>query len=332
MTRGERSFAPRKAMRIGGKDEFQKPPSPYDANNNIIELTCPRCGKHSRDILKDFYASPSPLFIYANAIPVCKKCVNEVYHLYIQKYNDEKFALKMLCANFDIFYDDNEAGDVLSFAPNRRVSEYFRRIENEHGRTKTFGDTLLQESRYANYINSEGDLEGHAGVKKKTVRMFGYGYEDEDYIFLQAEYDDWTHRYEVKEKSLEETIKNICIMQLNIRKAQQSGADATKLIKSMNDSIAMANLKPASTSEEKKAYSYGELIAMHEWDKPIPTDKRFEDVDHIGKYVSTWFFGQLTRVFGKRNQFSDMYDEEIAKYTVKPPASDLEDDEEDGDA
>lgn len=309
---------------------IERPPSPYDSNSSIIELRCPRCGDTSRDILSDFYASPSPMFIYANAIPLCKSCINEVYHIYITKYHDEKFAIRLLCANFDIYYDDDIASDVLGFQPKRQIGEYIKRINIANGEVKrTYGDTMIREGYSSDTINNDEDLEGHAGVKKATVQAFGYGYTDADYMFLQSEYRDWTRRYECKEKSLEEVIKNICIMQLNIRKAQQSGADATRLIKSMNECINMANLKPVATTEEKDVYSYGQLIAMHEWDKPIPKDPAFEDVDGIRKYIGTFFFGQLAKIFGKRNQFSDEYDEEIAKYTVNPPQSDIDEYEED---
>lgn len=272
------------------------------------------------------------MHIYANAIPVCKKCANELYHLYTTKYGDNKFALRLLCANFDIYYDDDIATDILGYMPTKHVYEYIKKVEAANGDIRrTYADTLLREGYSPSTINSDDDLlEGHVGVKKKTVRMFGYGYTDEDYQFLQSEYDDWTHRYECNEKSLEESIKNICLMQLNIRKAQQSGADATKLIKSMNECIGMANLKPVSNSEEKQAYSFGELVFMGEKEEPIREDPAFKDADGIQKYIGTFFFGQLAKIFGKRNQFSDMYDEELAKYTVEPPKSDAEeyDDEE----
>jgi hypothetical protein len=252
--------------------------------------------------------------------------------LYVTKYHDDRFAIRLLCATFDLYYDDNIVTDVLTYTPTRRVGEYVKKVEAANGDIRrTYADTLIREGANGSVVTSDDDLlEGHVGVKKKTVRMFGFGYTDEEYAYLQSEYDDWTHRYECNDKSLEESIKNICITQLNIRKAQQGGIDTTRLIKSMNDCISMANLKPVSVTEEKQAYSYGELIGMHEKNAPIKPDPAFEDVDGIMKYIGTFFFGQLAKIFGKRNQYSEMYDEEIAKYTVEPPKSDSDEyDEED---
>lgn len=302
---------------------IERPISPYDKESGIVELVCPRCGKRSTDIMKDFFASKSPMFEYGQSIPVCRDCINELYQMYTLKYNDADFALRVLCANFDVYYSQTAADNTANLGEGR-FNEYLRRVSVATSKLyKNYADTIAEDMRRQSVVQHESVADEH-GVSEATVRLFGVGYEEDDYRYLQDQYDDWTKRYECKEKSLEEMIKNICIMQLNIRKVAQSGADISKLIKSLNDTIAMANLKPVVGSEEKDAYSIGELIAQFEKEKPVEEDPAFEDVDGIKKYVSTWFFGQLAKVFGKRNQYSDIYDDEMAKYTVTPPEHDDE--------
>ena len=72
--------------------------------------------------------------------------------------------------------------------------------------------------------------------------------------------------------------------------------------------------------------SFGSLIRKWEDEKPIPEAKpEWKDVDGIRRYISVYFYGHLSKMFGFRNDWAKLYDEEIAKYTVKKPQMDTED-------
>ena len=154
--------------------------------------------------------------------------------------------------------------------------------------------------------------------------MFGVGYKPDEYYYLREQYDEWITRYEAKTKAQEELFKAICITQLTIRRAQQQNnpkaiADATK---SFQDLLGSANLKPSQNNDNAlvEQNTFGTLIKKWEDERPIPeAEDEFKDVDGIKRYIDAYFFGHLAKVMKIDNDYSKIYDEEMAKYTVQKP-------------
>lgn len=168
----------------------------------------------------------------------------------------------------------------------------------------------------------DGDDASDSSIPEELIHRFGNGFTKEEYEYLQAQYEDWLDCYDCDTKIQEELFKNICVAQLNIMKAQHTeGGDIAKATKAFNDLVLMANIAP---KQQKNVLSeedtFGTLIERWEKEEPIPEpDPAWKDVDGIKKYISTWFFGHLCKMFGIKNDWANMYEEEIAPYTAHPP-------------
>ncbi len=175
---------------------------------------------------------------------------------------------------------------------------------------------------------------------REMVQRFGAGFSNEDYEYLQAQYEDWIDCYPCEIKIQEELFKNISLAQLNIIKAQHSdNGDVAKATKAFNDLVLLANIAPKQQKDLiTEADTFGTMIQRWEEHRPIPAPApEWEDVDGIKRYISAWFLGHLSKMFGKKNDWAQMYEDEIAPYTAHPPSyqdDDLmvedEGDEEDG--
>lgn len=160
-----------------------------------------------------------------------------------------------------------------------------------------------------------------ADIDPGTVRFFGVGFTPDEYFYLENQYNDWTKSYPCDSKAQEEIFKNISLAQLNVLRAQHNpDGDVTKAIKAFNDQLTMANIAP---NQQKNALNdadtFGTLIERWENEKPIPKpDPEWEDVDGIRKYISTWFFGHLCKMFKVKNDWASQYEDEIAPYTAHP--------------
>jgi len=158
-------------------------------------------------------------------------------------------------------------------------------------------------------------------IDPETVRFFGGGFTPEEYFYLEDQYNDWMKGYPCDSKAQEEIFKNISLAQLNVLRAQHSpDGDTTKAIKAFNDQLTMANIAP---NQQKNVLNdsdtFGTLIERWENEKPIPKpDPEWEDVDGIKKYISTWFFGHLCKMFKVKNDWASQYEDEIAPYTAHP--------------
>lgn len=159
--------------------------------------------------------------------------------------------------------------------------------------------------------------------RREIKKIFGSGFTDEEYLYLQDQYDDWCARTQVDSKSQQTYIVRICSKLLEIWKAQRDGNDTTKLDDSLNKLMEAAKLQPKQnvSNAATDSLTFGQLIERWENEKPIPEPtEEFKDVDGIGHYIRTWFTGWLSYALGLTNStYTQEFQEEMKKYTVEKP-------------
>lgn len=166
------------------------------------------------------------------------------------------------------------------------------------------------------------ELTTNRKPRKEILKIFGNGFTNDDYLYLQDQYDDWRGRTQVDSKSQETYIVQICFKQLEIWKAQKAGKDTDKLVKSLNDLMNGANLQPRQNvgNAATDSLTFGQLIERWEMERPIPEpEPEFRDTDNFAKMIRVWFKGHLSRALGLDNGYSKEYDEYIKQYTVTKP-------------
>ncbi|GLO66145.1 hypothetical protein [Oceanobacillus kimchii] len=162
------------------------------------------------------------------------------------------------------------------------------------------------------------------------IDFWGQGYSKDDYEYLQREYEKLTSAYESDSSyAMEILFQEAAQQRLTIKKKREKNEPVDKELKTFQELLGSANIKPSQETGANSAEqaTFGTLIKKYENEKPIPEpDESWKDVDGIKKYTSVWFLGHLCKMLGIKNEYSDMYDEEVKKYTVKPPIGNLEDD------
>ena len=301
---------------------------------------CFYCGKEY--VNTNYYKSHSNFFSNIGKVPYCKQCIENFYQQYYEIYvnegclTPEKNAVKRLCAAFDIYYSDNVFNAAVSNAKKREINispmgAYMKMIQLSQYKGKSYDNTISEEEREDFVANISSDMSDSRKVDKKTVRFFGVGFTDEDYQYLQTEYDDWVARHECKTKAQEEVFKRICFKQLEILKATRKGEDTKNLDATFQNLLETAKLQPKQNSGDTTAdnQTFGTLIDKWENTRPIPeVDEDLRDVDKIGLYLEIFFKGHLAKMMGLKNGLSNLYTKFIKKYTVeKPEYKDNEDGE-----
>ena len=285
---------------------------------------CPCCATSYKSLDGNFPASQSEMYVGWNYhLPICRKCLDRTYEHYVEAYgNDEDMAIRRICEKFDIYYSTRLLSASRKITKDRsRIHTYISKANLIQYKGKTF-DTTLDEERKGDVIETLDDVKNDKKTKLKTVKFFGTGFSDDDYQYLQEQYDDWTTRHECKTKAQEEVFKRICFKQLEILKATRNGENTKDLDYTYQQLLDTANLKPKQTNMDALAEdrTFGQLIRIWENEKPIPEpDEEFRDVDGIGRYISIFFLGHLAKMVGIKNKFSRMYEEEMNKYTVTKP-------------
>lgn len=301
------------------------------AEEERTEFYCTCCGKMYNKQKGNFPFSNSPLFAgNLGYITICKTCVDKYFLTLTDFYsgNEEK-AFDRCCQLFDWYYSDDILAATRKISSDRsRIGAYPSKMQLPQYKKRgiTYLDTV--KDRAAQNIQDAEDLDSakeelaELKVRKRTIAMFGMGYSMEQYKFLQEQYDDWTNRCECKTKAQEEIFKGLCIAQLNIQIAQQTGGKVKDAIDTFQSLLGSANLKPVQNNDNAlgDSQSFGTLIKKFEEEKPIPEpDPEWKDVDGIVKYITVYFLGHLCKMIGIKNNYARMYDEEMNKYKVEKP-------------
>jgi len=304
---------------------------------------CPCCGK---DIIeRNLYKSQSILYSGEGFIPTCKDCMDKIYDSLYQKYlidygydentidkdNDlkiQKKVMKRLCMMHDIYFSDNAFKAALKRSGRTVLACYMQVMNIRAYKGLTYEDTLKEEENNVKVAIENNTSET---VDDNTIRFFGVGFSDEDYLFLQEQYDDWTTRHECKTKAQEEVFKQICFTQLELLKATRAKADTKDLTATFQKLLDTAKLQPKQNHSDamSDAQTFGTLIDKWENTRPIPeVDDDLKDVDNIGLYMDVFFRGHIAKMLGLKNALSNLYSKFIKQYTVNKPEYDDDKDSE----
>lgn len=331
------------------KPRVGRPPKPRDKNGNILnedqlfKYDCVCCGHEYDTPKRNFLTTRSPLFrAWDGYVPICRDCIAEYYtnHVLPSFDGDEARSMQFICGLFDWYFDEDMFQLALKYSQTYEakngqymptVIQYGTRInlKNWSRRGATFLERCKekwQEMRSTPEGVSRDDLlhVERDTVDEEDISLFGPGYMPDEYKYMRREFNDWKERYSCETKAQEELFKNIVIAQVNVRRAQEQGEQkrTNEAVKSLNELMASAKVQPKQKTETALVdqNTFGTLIQKWENEEPIPEPAdEFKDVDGIKKYISTWFLGHLSKMFGLDNDNAREYEEEMAKYTVEPP-------------
>ena len=300
------------------------------------KCTCFYCGKEYVDT--NYYKSNSVFYSNIGRIPYCKQCIEKFYQQFYEKYTNEgcltpeKKAVQRVCMIFDIYYKEDIFNSAIDDAKRRKMNisamgAYMKMIQlQQYNRNKEIYENTITQAVQENFaMASIADISGETTVDQKTINFFGTGFTDEDYKFLQREYDDWTARHECKTKTQEEIFKDICFNRLQNLKALRRGEDTKDIAASFQKMLDAGKLQPKQNAGDATAdnQTFGTLIDRWENERPLPEiDEELRDVDKIGIYIDTFFKGHLAKMMGIKNGFSNSYTKFMKKYTVDKPEYD----------
>lgn len=288
----------------------------------------------------NYYKSNSTFFSGIGKIPYCKNCLEKFYQLYYEKYmnegysNAEQEAVKRICIFLDIYYNATAFNNAMNDIKRRKINispwaAYMKIIQLNPHNKKSYDDTI-SETRFdekelvmsmSGYMSDDNDEE-KPKIDKKTIEFFGAGFQDDDYIFLKREYDDWTARHECKTKAQEEVFKDICFNRLQNLKALRTGEDTKDITLAFQRLLDSGKLQPKQNAGDTMAdnQTFGTLIDKWENTRPLPDiDEELKDVDKIALYIDIFFKGHLSKMMGLKNGLSNLYSKFMKKYTVEKP-------------
>lgn len=290
---------------------------------NDIPFRCCKCGKIYTEQKKHFPISYSSLFLgNNNYLPICNNCIDNLFLEYSQNNDDDYFIFRKICMSFNIYYNKELADITLKNSkPQTRMTSYINKSVNQQYSNRTYYNTLLEDETEKLKVKSVDDVINGMSTQD-DVKKWGFGFTEEDYIYLNEKYNCWISRHECKTMAQEEIFKKLSLLDLQILKNTLDGEKIEGLYKQYNDYLSSANIKPNQQNDTILAdnNTFGTFIKKIEDTRPISEVlPEWKDVDGIKKYIMVYFLGHLCKMIGLKNKYSKLYDKEIEKYTVTPP-------------
>ena len=296
-----------------------------DLSNAYTELvsgsstTCPKCGAAIKTDSRYLYKCDD----YKNGFfPICKECLQKIAEppgseamTPIARRRNIKEVLHFMNYPYigNLYMECiNDVGSTsMDFVPV--FSEYMERLT-----TKSAYKGLVWANSTADVDDDSYDTTEFGPVISRGKKRFGGGFLDEDYIFLETEYEDLVSRCECQTKAQESIYERLAMKKWEIMKATRNGEKTDSLDKSYMDLLSSANILPRQTKGSEMDNSEVTLGTFaEEWERhdPIP-DTAFKDIDGIGKYIRVWFTGVLCHIFKFKNPYEQEYEDYIKEYSV----------------
>ena len=293
--------------------------------NEIVDhkiIHCPACDKYFR--ADAFYTSGD----YATGVyPICKDCLLKRatdYDAKEQAYKDNREKTMQVLHQMDLPFIESIYQQCLDNIKDGRIARGQTAYQQMMGFIKSL--PAYQNYHWKDSVFGNGtpdyEIDINRKARKEIKKLFGAGFTETDYLYLQDQYDDWRARTQVDSKSQETYVMQICLQLLDIDKDRKAGKDVTNKLKTLDTLMNSAKLQPKQNAANAAtdSLSFGQLIEKFENERPIPEpDPEFKDVNGIGKLIRVYFAGHLSKALGLKNSYSEEYEEEMKKYTVEPP-------------
>lgn len=278
------------------------------------------CGE-SKAGHSNYYTNVNPLF-KSERLQICKNCITDF--IGNKEDSDHLDNVKLVLALMNRpFLEATWIESKMDW------SKYIPKISSlqQHSKLRYKDSDFGSEFKQTTQAFPDESL----GVSEEDLRqlrhMWGKGFELEDYLYLESEYETFLNSYECDSYAQEMLFQEISHKKLEIRKLHEENKPTDKELKTLQELLGSSNIKPVQETgaNATEQATFGTLIKKFENDKPIPEpDEEWKDVDGIKQYVNIWFFGHLSKMLGKKNKYSEMYEEELAKHTVDTPEYDAE--------
>lgn len=306
--------------------------------NRIINhdvLMCPKCGNWQLTNTC-FYSDKRYV---TDRFPICKRCIMAMVE---QREKDDdppnetKESVQAVLKLMDRVYDDDFYSDCVKGAldgmkEKNKQSPFAVYITAVFAlpqfKGKTWKDSTFGEQGEA----GSDDVRLNQKTIKAAKKRFGSGYTDEEYMFLENEYQEWVQRYECQTKAQEVVFKNISMAELTQRKLIAQGKSTKDIDVQIQNWMKSGAIEPRQNSLDtfSEAQTFGTLIQKFEEERPLPQiDPELQDVDKIGRYIDAYYKGHMCKMLEIDNNFSHLYEDEMRKYTVERPQYDTEEDSE----
>lgn len=260
----------------------------------VKKCTC--CGEEKE--YSCFYKSQSSMYKHDEKCPICKDCCQKIYDENLSFYKSEEKALYRTLFSLDYYFDPKLSKrcliDIFNTDKNL-LRTYMSSINLVQYRGKTSKDSPpmpslwdIPEEEFQSYKLEDVRMKEPILITKEIINRWGENRSNEDYLFLQEEYENMCATYGNKNFYSLGSYQQIALYKLQLRKEWMKSNPNSKVINDINASISKiagdCKMKEAQVdNSDEDNMRFSKFIEMIEETEPIPKDEKFDDYDDIHK-------------------------------------------------
>jgi hypothetical protein len=183
----------------------------------VTKKACTRCFEEQAS--SNFYNTSDEDFYPDKKITVCKSCCLKITEL----KGFEGFQTIMRLINKPI-YNDLFKGDF---------KDYIRQINSlPQYRANVFLDSdMFKENKSLELTKRAKPKDLTVDELREAEDFFGFGFSEQEYIWLNSEFEDYGSQFDISAKPMQNLIREICLTQLDIRTKRTSKQDVKNELK-----------------------------------------------------------------------------------------------------
>lgn len=268
--------------------------------------------------IDNFKQTPSPFFPAHRSL-ICTSCYEKMVR------PDDLDAVDALCRYLDLPFDLDTWTRLYSTNGEHTLSAYFETLRDDHYNATSWKEENERWRIAREELTIDEEVEALSSAKvRKLVKKWGGDYPEEDLLFLENFFNQIVATQNVFTPILKEYAKDLCEVELRIKKGLRAGVDVKKDMDARDNIIKMAKFDAANSKSAADFESVGELMVYYGkkgW-KPNWHTEPQDSIDFLMKNIQTY----LQRLVSNEGTFADQVEEKRKAFNTAEKIEELEDD------
>lgn len=281
------------------------------------EIKTRRCLKCRQEKpIYEFQYTPSNFFP-AHRSQLCTSCLELMIH------QDNMGEVDRLCRWLDVPFDIDKWTQLYEIHKDHTLTAYFNTLLDEHYQALQWADEneRWRLAREEGTIDEEIAALSEAKVRKLR-RTWSTSYSTEDLLFLEDYYNQILATQNVSTPILQHYARDLCEIELRIKKGLRDGADIKKDMDARDNIIKIAKFEASNAKNAADFESVGELMVYYGkkgWHPKWHSEPK-DDVDFCMQNIQNY----LKRLVVNEGNFAEQVEDRKERYNITERLENIE--------
>lgn len=267
---------------------------------------CYKCKQEKPEY--NFARSPSPYLPHGRSY-ICTSCLESMVH------QDNLGEVDKLCQWLDVPFDADKFTSLYAIHGDRTLSAYFNTLLDDHYASMTWAD----ENERWRIAREQGTMDEEiAALSEAKMRQlkktWSPAYSTDELLFLEDYYTQIVATQNVSTPILQHYARDLCEIELRIKKGLREGADIKKDMDARDNIIKIARFEANNAKNAADFESVGELMVYYGkkgWHPKWHTEPK-DDVDFCMQNIQNY----LRRLVVNEGNFAEQVEDKRERFNL----------------